>query len=174
MKDLKEMFDALLAGEILAHKEDSDFTIEIENGELNISNYHIIIPERWEIKKKPDYLKIAHEDGEFYEHTKHSLERWNFRFEYLNFEEEWKSAKKATKRQKETIKTHCVKSARDNGGEVNYYISTNDVVFVCNDLLETIITVIPFVDTVKTNKPTTNKSYRNYKHKRKNPSFNGN
>jgi len=99
-----------------------------------------------------------------YNHTKHSLERWNFRFEYLDFNEEWHSAKKATKRQKETIKTHCVTSARNNCGDVSYYISKGDVVFVCNDSLETIITVIPFVDTVKSNKPTTNKSYRNYRH----------
>ena len=100
--------------------------------------------------------------------TNHCAERWSQRFSNYNFDKEWQSAKKATRKQRDVIKTHCVSNSSHGGNkDITYYISVNAIVFVCNDSMETIITVIPYVETVKSAKPTTNSSYREYKHNKR-------
>lgn len=51
MKDLKEMFDALLAGDTLIH---CGFELKVNNdGEIiGIDNFTMLIPDRWSIKPK--------------------------------------------------------------------------------------------------------------------------
>ena len=100
--------------------------------------------------------------------TTHAWERWNLRFSYLDLSTELDTAKKASKKQKEVIKTHCASSSKEKQNKsVNYYISDNSVAFICNDDMSLIITVIPYVETFKNDTPTTNKSYREYKHKKR-------
>ena len=94
-------------------------------------------------------------------HTTHSQERWEERFSYLDINDEWDSAKKATKKQRVMISSNCTKSSLDNKYyEIIYYISASDVVFVCkgDDML--IVTVMPFIQKSITAKKTSNKQYR--------------
>jgi hypothetical protein len=86
----------------------------------------------------------------------------------LDLSKELDTARKASKKERDVIKTHCATSVKEKGNKhVNYYISENSAVFICNDDISLIITVIPYVEAFKRDTPTTNKSYREYKHKKR-------
>ena len=63
MKDLKQMFDALLTGETLYHTATPENILKIDDEELDISDFHRLIPCYWEIKQKPKWYDNIPESG---------------------------------------------------------------------------------------------------------------
>ena len=78
--------------------------------------------------------------------TVHAKERWDIRFsDIFNFDDEIKSAQKATKSERRCIENECCHPGthRKKKRDIVYYVSENDVVFVINSGY--LITVFPFV-----------------------------
>lgn len=67
MKNQKEIYEALLAGETLIM--DKIFKVKLENGELynpdtfDGAEYSFCFPDRWQIYKKPKWYENIPEDG---------------------------------------------------------------------------------------------------------------